>query len=506
MEVNFKTLTLQNYKSHQDITVNFGERTDITGDNAKGKTSVSESIAWLFYGTDPFGSKFDPTPVTYESDETKVSMLLKVDGKDLLLGRSLKEGKAAYHINEVPSKATEFNGLIEQLFDKELFLSLFNPNYFFTLHWEKQRAMLLKYVTAPLNKEILKHMPDGQAVCLETLLKKNSLADIEKIHKEKKNSLDKKYIQAQTRTKTLKEQADKLEKPSAPVESLKIELNELIKQRNEIEKVTDSAGTNNGRMNVLQNQIRNMLEERNRMKADFTRLKEEQIEDTCRVCKQPLKEESVAAVEAEKQKRIEEFKAKYNKQVEKRKELEAELAGLTFIDVSEQLEKVRNIQNEINQRESEIRSQSQYEKLNEEVLQAADQEKETHKELKDAIFTLDSIKAFKAKEAELQADKVQALFTTLSVRLFEQVKTTGEFKPAFEIEMDGKPYSKLSLSEGIRAGLELREVLSQQSELIVPVFIDNGESITKFKEPSGQYIVSRVVAGQELKIEGVNKE
>jgi hypothetical protein len=89
----------------------------------------------------------------------------------------------------------------------------------------------------------------------------------------------------------------------------------------------------------------------------------------------------------------------------------------------------------------------------------------------------------------------------LSIRLFKQNKGDGEFKPDFEVQMDGKDYSKLSLSEGIRAGLELREVLSQQSGVIVPCFIDNAESITSFKKPTGQLITSRVVAGKELTIE-----
>ena len=121
MKITFKTLTLENYKSHQDVTVNFGERTDITGDNAKGKTSICESLAWLFYGTDPFGSKLDPTPITYEADITKVSLLSEIDEKDVLLARVLKNGKIAYYVNEIPQKATEFNSLIEQLFEKDLF-------------------------------------------------------------------------------------------------------------------------------------------------------------------------------------------------------------------------------------------------------------------------------------------------------------------------------------------------------------------------------------------------
>jgi hypothetical protein len=71
--------------------------------------------------------------------------------------------------------------------------------------------------------------------------------------------------------------------------------------------------------------------------------------------------------------------------------------------------------------------------------------------------------------------------------------------------MDGKDYRKLSLSESIRAGLELRDVLSQQSGLIAPTFVDNAESITRFKQPNGQLIISRVVADQELTIEAVSE-
>ncbi|MDT2239122.1 ATP-binding protein [Paenibacillus larvae] len=51
LKVEFKTLFLHNFKSHRDLTVNFGEMTKITGDNAKGKSSVLKQshgycIAW----------------------------------------------------------------------------------------------------------------------------------------------------------------------------------------------------------------------------------------------------------------------------------------------------------------------------------------------------------------------------------------------------------------------------------------------------------------------------
>ncbi|MGD6899311.1 ATPase [Bacillus infantis] len=496
--IKLVTLNLQNFKSHRDLTVNFGERTEITGDNAKGKSSIPEAISWLLYGTTVFNSKLDPTPITYEAEETLVSLLLQVDDKQLLLGRGLKKGKTQYYINEAPKKAGDFTEILEQLFDKELFFSLFNPQYFFTLHWEKQRAMVLQYVTAPANKEVLKTMLDEQKKCLEPLLKKHSLEDLEGIHKENKKRMDKNYIAAQSRTKTLKEQLDH-NAPHVALDSLKAELGQLVKARDEIEEVTDSAGDNNGRMNVLQSKINALVNERDRMKEEFQVLKNEQIQDTCRVCRQPLQDESLKAAESEKQERIDRFKETFQQVVNKRTELQNELESLEYIDVTEQLEKARGLQAQITPLEQEIQKHREFERLQEQVSQAQSDEKETLESLNESIFILDTIKSFKAKEAELQTEKVQALFDTLSIRLFDTQKN-GEVKNTFIIEMDGKPHNMLSLSEGIRAGLELREVLSQQSEVIAPVFVDNAESITKFKQPSGQLILSRVVAGEDLKI------
>jgi DNA repair exonuclease SbcCD ATPase subunit len=505
LEIKFISLTLQNFKSHRDLTVEFGDTTQITGDNAKGKSTIPESPCWLLYGTDAYGNKLDPTPLTYAANETLVQLLLSVDGKQLMLGRGLKKGKTSYYINEVPSKATEFNEIVEQLFDKDLFLSLYNPSYFFTLKWDKQREMLLKYVSAPANKEVLKHLPELQSERLGELLKKHNLADIEKIHRDNKNKKDKEYIAAQSRTKTLQEQLEQLPSVNVPVESLKAEIAQLEREIKEIEKVTDSAGETNRIYNTTQSRLRGLQDQIEMSKERWPALKNEVIEDTCRTCKRPLDEESVEAVKADKESRIEQYKANHNNLIKQRDEVKAKLAELEYIDVSEQIEKVRELEAKRQPLLNALRSLDQYEQLKAQVSAAKESETEILKSLNDSIFVLDSIKAFNAKSAELQAEKVQALFTTLSIRLFKVIKTDGEIKQDFEIEKDGKPYRTLSLSEGIRAGLELRDVLSQQSELIVPCFVDNAESITSFKQPNGQLIISRVVAGQELKIEAVSE-
>ncbi|GED35063.1 AAA family ATPase [Brevibacillus centrosporus] len=505
MIIRFQKLVLKNFKSHRDLVVEFGDLTKISGDNAKGKSSIPEAISWTLYGTDVLGSKLqketEPTPVNYDFDELKVELLLTVDEKQILLARGIHKGKAKFWINDVPSKATEFDQLVSSMFDKDIFLSLYNPSYFPSLHWETQRKLILQYVTVPANKEVLAQMPATQADKLTDLLKKNSLTDLEKIHRENKTNQDKAYIAAQSRTKTLQEQLQRLPDVQVDVIAAKAEIEKLYKQIREVEIITDSAGETNRKYNGLQVKIQSLQEQITASAQKWPSLRDEVIEDTCRTCKRPLDEESVDAVKADKEQRKGQYQANHKALVDQRKALELELAKMEYIDVSEQVEKIRELGQLKQKFEDAIRSHSQSQQLEQQIIQAKTDEEATLASRNESVFILDAIKAFLAKEAEMQATKVQELFTTLSIRLFKQNKGDGELKPDFEIEMDGKAYRKLSLSESIRAGLELRDVLSQQSGIVAPCFVDNAESITRFTQPNGQLMTCRVVAGQELKIE-----
>ena len=500
MEIKFVELKLQNFKSHRDLEVKFGDLTQITADNAKGKSSILEALSWTLYGLDLFGSKLDPTPIGYAFDEVLGQVLLNIDGKQTLLARGIKKNKATYYINEVPSKAGDFNDIVNQLFDRELFFSLFNPNFFFTQKWEKQRSMLLQYVSAPTNKQVFKELPETQTEVLAALVKKHSLDDLQKIHRENKTKMEKAHIAGQSRTKTLQEQLDQLQLSDISVEEVQKELDELKDQMAEIDNSIAGAVVINRQYNSKEAELANVRHQIDMNKERFPSLKNEVIEDTCRTCKQPLDDESVKAVEADKEKRIEQFRANHKALLKQRDAIMEDLTKLEYVDISEQAEKSRELDAKCQPLLEVLRKHKQHEQLLRQVEEAKKDEQAKLESLNDSIFILDSIKAFKAKEAELQGEKVQELFTTLSVRLFDEQKN-GEIKPTFEIEYDGRPYSKLSLSESIRAGLELREVLSNQSEIVAPVFVDNAESITSFKEPTGQLIICKVVAGQELKIE-----
>ena len=215
--------------------------------------------------------------------------------------------------------------------------------------------------------------------------------------------MDKQYIAAQSRTKTLREQLEQ-NAPTVPLDSLNVELKQLVKERNAIEEVTDKAQTVNGRINILNNQINVLSQVRDDIKDQFNQLKGEQIQDTCRVCNQTLQDEAIDAVKAEKEQRIQQVKVKFQKAVDERKALEEELKTLEYVDVSEQLDKARLLQEKINPIEYEISKHREYKFLEEQVI-AAEANEKTLESLNESIFILDAIKDFKAKEAELQVKR-----------------------------------------------------------------------------------------------------
>jgi len=503
--IRFIELELENFTSHRSRTIRFGSLTSLSGRNGQGKTSIGTAPVWVLWGTDLFGRKWSPRPVNYDADVTRAALLLEVDGKPIKFERGIDGGDNVFLLNDVPTKAKEYEAAVASLFDRDEFLSLYNPQYFFGLHWTKQREMILRYTTPPAKQEVLKHLPEPQAAKLDELLKKHSLDDLAKIHGGtggQKSKLEKAHIAAQSRTRTLQEQLTLIDSaPAVDIAAAQADIAKIDAAIAEIEQSMAGADENNRKIVALQSKIKTLFEQRDRMKQQFATLQAEPIADTCRVCQQPLKGDAVEAARADKERRIADFKREYDAIVAQRKELEAELATLEYIDVSEKLEEIRRWQEAKQALVDAIRAKEQRQQLEQQVEQARADEAATLAALKESIFILDAIKAYRAKEAELQAEKVQSLFTTLSIRLFKYVKTTGEWEPDFSIQMDGKDYAVLSAGEKIAAGLELAEVLFKQSELITPVFIDGIESYTGKVAVYDQLITGRAVPDQELKIE-----
>ena len=501
MKITFNELVLRNFKSHKDLTLTFGPINRILGTNGAGKSSIGEAITWALYGVDTLGNTLikalSPEPTNYEYDRVEAHVLMTVDGKEIRIGRMIENGKALYRINDVPKSATAFKETVESLFDKTLFLSLFNPLYFFTQKWEEQRAQLLQYVPQPTNKEVFEQQDSLHVKKLEPLLKKKPVADLEAQHKDNKNRKDKDVLFLSGQVKAIRD--DYNQAPEADpneIEKLKAELAAAGKELDD----ADAKDGAHARLILASDKLRAELHEikikAENVKQQYTKTKETPVADSCHVCNQPFTEEAKQNVTEHLHSSLFGMRDQYSELVKKHNDLKAKLNAIVIpeadtTDFQALHRKCVDLQTQIN-------------KLNDRAILAAKlsdaekKEQEARDSHNESVLILEAIKAFKAVEAALMAQKIAGLFPTLTLEL-KQYNADGTEKPYFEVYQDGKPFRKLSKAESVKAGLELVDVLVKQSGITAPMFLDNAESILRYKAPAGQLIECRV-ADQPLTI------
>lgn len=493
MKVSLERLTLKGFKNYvEEKVVEFGDITKITGRNGEGKSSIGEAVSWVLFGKDLMGSTLDPTN-EFTRDDVRVDLELEVDGKLVKLTRELVSGKSKYYVNDVPEKATEFKKIVESIFSETFFLTLFNPLFFFSQHWQKQREQLLQYVKEPLNKEVLAVMNNVERKYLEERIKEMPLDKLERKYRDIFNTKDKELTRLMERVKTLKEQVDidtDFDKDAAEKE-----LAEIMEKINQADSINAKISEAQLRKRSLEQDIERIKNHIQRYKNQIEKLKNEPIEENCKACGQKLQDEAIQKVKEWKERQIAELKAEAQEVL---KEYKAKLAELETIKVPGERVSVAELQEKAMELRAKLDDFIRAQKSKEAIENSMKEAEETRKERNEALGVVEAIKTFKAKKAELMAEKVNGLFKNLSVKLFETQKN-GEERPTFEVEYQGKPFSKLSTAERVKAGIELIEGISQVADVNIPVFVDNSESIVNLEVPERQLIIAKVV-DEPLKI------
>ena len=115
-----------------------------------------------------------------------------------------------------------------------------------------------------------------------------------------------------------------------------------------------------------------------------------------------------------------------------------------------------------------------------------------------------NVAMYVSKRAELLFSQLK--MNRVEISLYDVVKSTGEVKDAFKFTYDGRRYDRLSLSEKIRAGMEVSELMKRLTGRNYPVFVDNMESVDDLANvrPTGQVILAKCVHGAELSIQPMN--
>ena len=168
--IRIKRLTLENFKSHKNLTLNFmGGNASIYGDNATGKTSIYDALTWLLFGKDSQGNgekniEIKPLNVFGEVKDhdaiTSVEAVLLVNGEEITLKRTYQEvwttkrgnseasydgNTSEYYVDGVPCKKFAFADKVGELVDEDTFRMLTSVSHFANgITWQERRAVLFR--------------------------------------------------------------------------------------------------------------------------------------------------------------------------------------------------------------------------------------------------------------------------------------------------------------------------------------------------------------------------
>lgn len=252
MKIKLLKMHIQNFKGCKDREITFGDRTNIKGANATGKTTVFDSYMWLLFSKDSLGNtKFDIRPLDADGNminnlEISVEALIHVDDEEYALKKTQKQlwrkkrgtdttefqgNVNEFEINGYPKSEKEFKALIAGIVDENIFNLVTNPNAFNALPWKEQREILMKFVGDFSDAEIAATYGDKFKALIPEL-RIASTDDILKKYTKAKNTLNKQMTEIPARI-------DELSKQMVTVDVGALEVQKAAKQA-ELKRVEDS--------------------------------------------------------------------------------------------------------------------------------------------------------------------------------------------------------------------------------------------------------------------------
>lgn len=189
MEIKLKKLKLINFKGIKGKDIEFTDHTNISGDNATGKSTIFDAYSWLLWGKDSLNRKdYEIKPYDEENNiihnlESSVEGVFDIDGKEVIFTRVYKEiwtkkrgsnsetftgNTTDFYINQVPMKKKDYEDRISELVSEDEFNLLSNPKYFNEILDKKERRnILISLVDDVKFEDLLKISDDFKDLDLE---------------------------------------------------------------------------------------------------------------------------------------------------------------------------------------------------------------------------------------------------------------------------------------------------------------------------------------------------
>lgn len=174
--VTLKRMSFVYFKGFKDYTIDFYDRTTISGSNGQGKTTIFDGFTWVLFGKDSqnraeFDVKTKEDGVVIPRVPHEVTAVLDVNGEEVTLTRRYNEvwrsdkdsnGEEVFKgheterlYNGVPCSVKEWQEKIDAIVKEEIFKYTTDPRYFSSQKPEVQRQLLFKMAGGVTDAEII---------------------------------------------------------------------------------------------------------------------------------------------------------------------------------------------------------------------------------------------------------------------------------------------------------------------------------------------------------------
>ncbi len=560
--VKLISIRIDSFKGIKQKKVETGKVTRIEGKNGTGKTSIVDAYLWLMTGKDSQGNaQFDIIHKGNKEATVEATVELE-DGHTITLKKNYKEvwkkkrgflkkqltGHTVDHyVNDVPVKKSEFNTTIDAIVEQDKMQLLTNATAFLSLHWEKQRKILLDNF-AEIDKDEIKKKVNLQ---LPDKYKKLPIKEIIKIYKKRERDINdrmeilpakidenSRYLQ-EIKTNKTKEELENIQR-NAQIEKerMKDTSNEEARRKRKklYEKkieLSTTISTTEGKINRIEYDIAMIEDTIKEAKKDLLKIEEQpqkefSFPDICPTCKQDipqshknmLKEEAridhIKEIKNEKQtkqKKIEHNKnmiqahinsIKKGKEVIKKAKEILEKVN-TDLQNTEKIKQIdyTEIDKRIEETTEDINNITNNEKVKMRIQELEREESILSNEYTETAKMISRCYDYLQEENNAIETSINKNFNNIKFRLGKRL-LNQEIKPTCEAEIDGIPVASANNSAIINAGIEIINVLQKAYSTKLPILIDNAESINELT-PTNSQIIATYVTEEPLKIKIITK-
>ncbi|MDR0863035.1 MAG: hypothetical protein LBN30_09735 [Oscillospiraceae bacterium] len=531
-EFTVSEITIGGFKNFAEPrTFTFGAVNAIVGHNGQGKTTIAEAVAYALTGVPFYGEAGLDRLYTLENKAMTVALTIVADGESHRLVRSRRYDVTDITYDGYTIRQSELTMMFGE---KDVFLAIFNPLYFIEILEDKGRNLLERYLPAVTPETVLANMSESTRSRLDgvdlsspdTLLVniRAMLRDMEKTITYTEGQRDILGAQGIENAAALTQKQAELSELDAEIRDLEqrkvvgIDFDALTERRRELYARYSEAQSDKRVERKLAQASAAYESARARYAREVDTYKKLRPGTQCPMCKRAITEQNLDAIKKEFADSLTATKDEGNRQKQILSELQAE-ARTDETALAALKAEIQSVETDI-----------EYGGINPDEKWRLDDLKKDAENLRVELATLEAARSVTSedKERELgvlreRADNERELETAVrfyleeraslmfsgfdmlnrvKIVLYDTVKTTGEAKSVFKFSYDGKPYKFLSLSEKIKAGLEISELLKKLTDRRYPVFIDNGESVPVIDNirPTGQLFIAQVVKGAPLEV------